>query len=169
MSASILVAYATRYGSTQGVAEAVAVVLRERGLEVELQPIQKVRSLEGYRAIVLGAPLYIGNLPKDVYRFLEQQRESLMTRAVAVFALGPLSDEENEYQGSRAQLDKVLAKFAWLKPCAIEVFAGKYDPKKLRFPDNLLGIIPASPLHNVPAKDMRNWPAIQAWANKLPV
>ena len=53
MSDSILVVYATRYGSTQEVAEAVAGTLRERGLEVDLQPMRNVRSLEGYRAVVL--------------------------------------------------------------------------------------------------------------------
>jgi flavorubredoxin len=36
MSASVLVAYATRYGSTQEVAEAVAATLREGGLEVDV-------------------------------------------------------------------------------------------------------------------------------------
>ena len=45
MSASVLVAYATRYGSTQEVAEAVAATLRERGLEVDVQPMRKVSGL----------------------------------------------------------------------------------------------------------------------------
>src|SRR5439155_16364683 len=54
MSASVLVGYATRYGSTQEVAEAVAATLRERGLEVDIQPMREVRTLERYRAIVLG-------------------------------------------------------------------------------------------------------------------
>lgn len=58
MSESVLVAYATRYGSTQEVAEAVAATLRERGLEVDIQPMRKVRALAGYSAVVLGAPLY---------------------------------------------------------------------------------------------------------------
>ena len=43
MPASVLVGYATRYGSTQEVAEAVAATLRERGLEVDTQPMQNVR------------------------------------------------------------------------------------------------------------------------------
>jgi menaquinone-dependent protoporphyrinogen oxidase len=167
MSTSILVGYATRYGSTQEVAEAVEARLRECGFEADLQTIGKVRSLEGYNAVVLGAPLYIGNWPKEALRFLEQNREGLLARSIAVFALGPLSADENELQGSRAQLEKVLAKFAWLKPCDIEVFAGKYDSKKLRFPDNLIAIFPASPLHNVPEKDVRNWTAIREWASGL--
>jgi len=57
MSDSILVTYATRYGSTQEVAEAIAATLRESGLEVDIQPMRKVQTLERFRAIVMGAPL----------------------------------------------------------------------------------------------------------------
>ena len=47
------------------------------------------------------------------------------------------------------------------------MFGGKYDPDKLRFPDTILKIIPASPLHGAPASDIRDWDAIRAWANSL--
>ncbi len=45
----VLVAYATYYGSTQEVAEAVAATLRERGLEVDVQSMREVQTLEGIR------------------------------------------------------------------------------------------------------------------------
>ena len=168
MSDSILVAYATRYGSTQEVAEAVAATLRESGLEVEIQPMRKVRVLASYRAVVLGAPIYIGSLHKDAQRFLSQHHEALSKRPVAVFALGPTHDDEKERQGARAQLDKELAKFPWFTPVALELFGGKYNPAKLRFPDNLIARLPASPLHNEPVSDVRDWTAIRAWAKGLP-
>ena len=167
MSASVLVGYATRYGSTQEVAEAVAAALRTGGLEVDLQPVQKVRALDGYRAIVLGAPLYIGSWLKDAQNFLTQYQAALAARPVAIFAMGPLGTEEQEQQGSRAQLDKELAKFPWLTPLAVAVFVGKYDPKKLNLPHKLLAALPASPLHNQPASDRRDWAAIRAWAGSL--
>ena len=167
MSASILVSYATRYGSTQEVAEVVAATLREGGLMVDLQPMRKVRTLDGYRAVVLGAPLYISRWPKDAQRFLSQHRQALTERPVAVFALGPLSADEKERQGSRDQLDAELAKFAWLTPIALELFVGKYDPARLRFPDSLLAALPASPLHQLPARDERDWAAIRAWVSSL--
>ena len=172
MSDSILVTYASRYGSTQEVAEAVAETLRERGLEVDLQPMRKVRTLEGYYAVVLGAPIYIGSLHKDAQRFLAQHREALTKRPpegirVAIFALGPTHDDETEMQGSRAQLDKELAKSPWLTPVDLEMFGGKYDPAKLNLPDRLLASLPASPLHGIPASDVRDWTAIRAWANNL--
>ena len=162
MSDSILVAYATRYGSTQEVAEAVAATLRERGLEVDTQPMRNVQTLEGYHAVVLGAALYIGRWHKDARRFLTQYREALTQRPVAIFALGPLHTEEKEFQGSREQLEKELAKFPWLKPVALELFVGKFDPAKLGFPWTVL---PA--LKNMPASDARDWTAIRAWASNL--
>jgi len=81
---------------------------------------------------------------------------------VAIFALGSFHAEEKEFQGSREQLDKELAKFPWLKPAAITIFGGKFDPQKLTFPHNLL---PA--LKNMPASDIRDWTAIRAWASDL--
>jgi menaquinone-dependent protoporphyrinogen oxidase len=162
MSSLVLVGYATRYGSTQEVAEAVAATLRECGLEVDIQPMRKVRTLAGYSAVVLGAPLYMFRWHKDALRFLSRHREALAERPVAVFALGPTHDpyDEKEWQDSRAQLDKDLAKFPWFKPVAIELFGGKFDPALLRFPLNKLA-------GKEPASDLRDWTAIRAWAADL--
>ena len=54
MTAQVLVAYATKYGSTRGVAEAIASRLAEPGMDVDLQPVGEVRSLDRYDAVVLG-------------------------------------------------------------------------------------------------------------------
>jgi menaquinone-dependent protoporphyrinogen oxidase len=162
MTDSILVGYATRYGSTQEVAEAVAAVLREGRFTADLQLLSEVRSLEGYSAVVMGAPLFLFKWHKDALRFLARQRDALMERPVAVFALGPVHDphDEKEWQDSHAQLDKELAKFPWFRPVALEIFGGKYDPTKLRFP--LSAFAGAEP-----ASDIRDWDAIRAWAAGL--
>jgi menaquinone-dependent protoporphyrinogen oxidase len=164
MSASILVAYATKYGSTQEVAEAIAAALREDGQTVDCRPAKEVRSLDGYGAAVLGAPLYMFRWHKDAKSFLSRHRQALTTRPVAVFAMGPLKDEAKDWQDVRAQLEKELAGFSWLAPVAAEVFGGKHDPAKLTFPYNL---IPA--LKQMPATDIRDWAAIRAWAHGLAV
>ena len=169
MSTPVLVGYVTRYGSTQGVAEMVATVLRENGLEVSLERLKNVRGVQDYSAVVLGAPLYIGSLPGDAKRFLAEQQAALAERPLAVFALGPLGHEASEQRGAREQLDKELAKYPALKPLAVALFGGVFDPKKLRFPDNLLTLLPASPLHQRPASDERDWTAIRAWASDLAV
>ena len=162
MSSLVLVGYATRYGSTQEVAEAVAASLRECGLKVEVQPLSKVSTLAGYSAVVLGAPLFMFRWHKDALRFLSRHRQALMERPVVVFALGPTHDphDEKEWQDSRAQFDQELAKFPWFKPAAFEMFGGKYDPAYLRFPLNLLA-------GKEPASDLRDWTAIRAWAAGL--
>jgi menaquinone-dependent protoporphyrinogen oxidase len=163
MPDSILVAYATRYGSTQEVAEAVAAALRENGLAVDLKPLKEVKSLDGYSGVVIGAPLYMFRWHKDAKRFLSQHRQALEKRPAAVFALGPFNDVPKEWQDVRDQLDKELAKFPWFAPVAIEIFGGKFDPATLDFPYN---IVPG--LKKLPVSDIRDWTAIRAWANSLP-
>ena len=159
MASSVLVGYATQYGSTQEVAEAIGATLRENGLAVDIEPVREVRDLEGYTAIVLGAPLMAGHWHKDALTFLKKHRQALTERPVAVFALGPIKDprDEEEWQSSRAQLDKQAAEFPWLAPAAFELFGGKFDPAKLRFPLNKLAA-------KQPASDARDWTAIRDWA-----
>ena len=162
LATSVLVGYATRYGSTQEVAEAVAATLRESGLAVDIQPVREVRTLAGYSAVVLGAPLFMFHWHKDALRFLSRHHEALTERPVAVFALGPTHDpyDDKEWQDSGDQLDKELAQFPWLTPVALEMFGGKYDPANLRFPINLLA-------GKEPASDLRDWTAVRTWASNL--
>ena len=162
MSALVLVGYATRYGSTQEVAEAVAKTLREDGLDVDVRPLKDVRTLEGYSAVVLGASLYMYRWHKDARRFLSRHRKALEERPVAIYALGPVHDpyDAEEWQNSRAQLDRALAKYPWLTPVALEMFGGKFDPALLRFPLNLFA-------GKEPASDIRDWAAIRTWSSGL--
>jgi len=162
MEEKILVAYASTYGSTQEVAEAVAAALREAGRTVDLRPMREVTSLAEYGAVVLGAPLYMFHWHKDALRFAARYREALQKLPVAVFALGPFNDKADEWQEIRKQINSELAKFPWLTPAVVEVFGGKFDPDKLRFPYKL---IPA--LRQMPASDIRDWTAIGAWAKGL--
>jgi len=170
MEIKVLMAYASTHGSTQEVAEDVAATLRSQGLTVDLQPARDVRTLEGYRAVVLGAPLYMFHLHKDALRFLSRHQKALTGGLpVAIFAGGPFdsgdekaSEAENVWQEVRKQLDQELAKFPWLKPVAVEVIGGKFDPARLRFPWNL---IPA--LKHMPPSDLRDWDAIRTWAGSL--
>ncbi len=162
MTNSILVTFSTIYGSTQQVAERIAATLREQGNQVDLQPVKQVRSLDPYRAIVLGAPLYMFHWHKDALNFLSKYRTALAQKPIAIFALGPVNNVEKEFLDARTMLDKELVKYPWLKPVAIEIMGGKMDPPNFRFPHNL---IPA--MNQIPVSDIRDWPAIQTWASNL--
>jgi menaquinone-dependent protoporphyrinogen oxidase len=162
MSSKILVGYATRYGSTQEVADAIATTLRERGSEVDLNPLQQVRNLDQYQAVVIGAPLFMFHWHKDALNFLSRHRKALTGRPLAIFALGPthVPYDEKEWLEARSQLDKELVKFPWLKPAEIKLFGGMYDPTRLRFPLKMFA-------GAEPASDIRDWKAIRAWAAGL--
>ena len=163
MPAKILVAFATRYGSTQGVAEAIAATLREAGVESELKAFREVRDLEGYSAVVAGAPLMMFKWHKDAFGFLSRHRQTLQDLPVAVFALGPVHDphDDEEWQNSRAQLNKELAKVPWFRPIVVQMFGGKFDPAVLKFPLNKFA-------GSAPATDIRDWNAVRTWAESLP-
>lgn len=162
MADSVLIAYATRSGSTQEVAERIAAMLRESGLTVDVQPVKQVQTLDGYRAVVVGSPLYMSAWLKEARHFLSRHRGTLTTMPVAVFALGPTEDKQKDWAETREQFDKVLSQFPWLTPVAAELFGGRFDPARLTFPYNL---IPA--LKRMPVNDIRDWDAIGAWANGL--
>ncbi len=166
MVETVLVTYSTRYGSTAEVVEAVARSLREAGLETVVQPVKEVTSLQGFDAVLLGAPMYIGHWPKDARRFLATHREALARMPVAVLSLGPLSPSDLA-EGAQEQWDAELAGYSWLKPIKAGLFGGKFDPTRLGFVDKVLTKLPPSPLRDRPAIDARDWEAIDAWAKEL--
>ena len=69
MSAHILVAYTSRKGSTAEIALAVAKELEKSGASVTVSDMTTVSSLEGYNAVVIGAPVYTGKVARDVAIF----------------------------------------------------------------------------------------------------
>ncbi len=151
MSERILVAFATKHGSTREVADAIAATLRRRGHEVDVQPAAKVKVLGDYGLVVLGAPLYTGKWHKDAHRFLKRHQSILEGRPVAIFALGPRKPpSEGTWPRSWEQLDGALAKHPWLAPAATVLFGGADPPKKGREP-----------------RDQRDWQAINRWASEI--
>jgi len=147
----VLVAYATKNGSTRQVAEAITVALREVGAHVSAVPAGTVREpVAGYDLVVLGAPLYSGRWHRDAHRFLRRHRRELAAGPVAVFGMGPRQDTEEAWQRSRAQLDRALARRGWLNPVAVTVFGGVDPPGRSKGP----------------RRDLRNWQAVHAWATE---
>ena len=157
MTERVLLAYASRHGTTGEVAEAIGDTLRGLGVDVDVRQAHDVHGLEGYDAVVLGAPFYMNRWHKQARSFLRRQRKTLAALPVAVFALGPLSTDEQEFAQVRGLLDAVLADVEDVEPLAVEVFGGALDPVRLHFPFN-----------HMDAADVRDWAAIQAFAERLP-
>lgn len=140
---SVVVGYGTKRGSTREVAEAVAAVLREHGLVVDLLPAGKVEDVGAYDAAVLGGALYRGRWHRDARRLLKRQRKALAVMPVAVFGLGPRRDGDEALQRSRRQLERALAKVPEVEPLLIGCFGGVDREKQI---------------------DLRDRVAIRAWA-----
>jgi menaquinone-dependent protoporphyrinogen oxidase len=152
----VLVAYATKHGSTAEVAGDIAEELRERGLEVEVAAARDVEDLEGYSGVVVGGAIYMGRWHHDARRFLGRNRRALADVPFAVFGMGPLTTSDDDAHEARRQLDRALAGVHGLRPARVAVFGGVVDPSKLRFPFN-----------RMEATDARDPEAIRAWADEV--
>jgi len=149
---TVLVAYATRHGSTEEVARFIADHLGRRGLAVDTVSARDVRSaVDGYDRVVLGGALYRGRWHRDAQRFLKRHRAELDNIPIAVFGMGPRNATPEAFAGSRAQLARALARRDWLRPFATAVFGG-VDPPSTR-PER--------------HRDARDWAAIEAWTGSL--
>ncbi len=162
MDKMVLVTYATRYGSTAEVAQAVAQEINACGIPVRCESIQSVGRLDPYCAVVIGAALYMGRLHKNARRFLTAHEEELAKLPVALLVSGPVNREEKDWVGAEEQLRKELAHFPRLDPVANQIIGGKFDPSTLGFPLNLIPF-----LRKMKAADVRDWTMIREWARDL--
>ncbi|MBM2616315.1 hypothetical protein JIG36_12185 [Actinoplanes sp. LDG1-06] len=148
----VLVAYATKNGSTREVADLIGTLAHDAGRPIEVVPAHAVAGrLHGYGLIVLGAPLYSGRWHRDARRFLKRHRTDLGTVPVAVFALGPRRDDEEAWHRSWEQLHRALAAVPWLTPVAVGLFGGA-DPRRRGRSER---------------RDLRDWAAIGEWTRTL--
>lgn len=90
MPARVLVAYATKLGSTGEIAETIAHVLRDGGHRSTAQPARDVTGLDDWDAVVLGSAVYAAHWQRDARRFTERFREDLKVRPLWLFSGGPL-------------------------------------------------------------------------------
>ena len=168
----ILVAYATRHGATQGIAERIAATLKVDGLDVTLHPVDRVDTVEGYDAYVIGSAAYMGGWLKEDTRFVRQHHDTLAGHPIWLFSSGPVGDEGPGKQGVdplKASEPREFAELARTLPARDQrVFYGAYDPDLSpgSFLERLTKVIPAVK-DALPAGDFRDWPAIEAWAHGI--
>lgn len=167
MPTAILIAYATRGGSTGEVAEAVGASLHDAGLMPDVLPMHQVESLEGRTAVILGAPLYVGRFPDEFHKFLARHRDALAKLRPWCFVLGPTRTEPADFEAARKQAEKQLGRYGWFHPAGLQIFGGKFDPGHMPFPFSLARHLPKFIVKEIPATDIRDWAAIREWALKV--
>jgi len=187
----ILVTYATNAGSTAKVAEAVAAEIVKTNPDVEVLPLEKVTTLDGYSAVVLGAPMIVG-VHRGALAFLKQNQAALSRLPVALFitcmnltrtgetnvngiplfvdqklALPPQKEGRLSFKESYSTVNNYLAPIfkaaPSVKPVSVAFFGGSLQYFNLKWWAALFAllIIQATP------GDKRNWTAISEWAGGL--
>ncbi|MCG2785299.1 MAG: hypothetical protein L6461_09365 [Anaerolineae bacterium] len=183
----ILVTYATNAGSTAKVAQAVADKLTKTA-HVEVVPLEKVTSLDGYSAIVLGAPMIVG-WHRGALAFLKRNQAALGQKPLAIFVtcVNLTRTGETSQEGVPLFIDEKLPKapknparlgikenystpknyltpiLKLVKPVSIGIFGGSlqyFSMKWWQVPFVLL-VIQAMP------GDKRNWKAISEWGGQV--
>lgn len=187
--AKILVAYATKSGSTAEVAAYVGASLRRHGYTTDVRPIAQVTAPDAYEAVVVGAPM-LGGWHREASEFLRRSQAALagvptalfvtaltLTHPAAVLEVTPVFADPSLAQAPKdpahlsfkeshttvaAYMGPVLKRAA-VRPVSIGIFAGKLDYDRLDFLTRLYVRV----LFGTPAGDYRNWAAIDGWAAGL--
>ena len=151
----VLVTAATKYGATTEIAQAIAAVLGEHGLEVIVLPPEQVEEVEGYDAVVAGSAVYAGHWLKPAKELVERHAGGLAGRPVWLFSSGPVGDPPKPEEDPVDVAELV----ALTNAREHRVLAGKLVRKQLSFPERAI----VSALR-VPEGDFRDWTEIRHWA-----
>lgn len=153
----ILVAVASKHGSTQEIADAIAVVLREYGHTVDVRSPDPNLSLRNYDVVLCGSAVYAGMWRPEAVRFLEVRADDLKAMPVWLFESGPIGNPNLvDPDGAGMQLSTLVA------AQELAVFEGRLDKALLSMGERAIVTM-------VRARegDHRDFDAIEAWAESI--
>ena len=163
MDIQVLVAYATKYGATKEIAQRIGEVLRQAGLDADVLPVDRVRDLSSYKAVVLGSAVYVGQWRKDAVQFLKSNKKILAGMKVWLFSSGPTGE------GAPVELAR-----GWHFPKALRSVIDHIQPQHITLFHGAIELNKLNPLHKwminkveAPKGDFRDWDAITSWATSI--
>ncbi|MFE5672111.1 flavodoxin domain-containing protein [Agromyces sp. NPDC056523] len=166
----VLVAYASKYGATEGIARRIGETLTTRGLDVVVAACKTVNDASGYDAFVVGSAVYEFNWRKAARKFVERNAEVLASKPTWLFASGPLGAEDVHKDGNHALKDSAPKQFAkyedLVHPRGTTVFRGAYDHDKVSRGDRFVAWLPGV-RDLMDEGDFREWDVIDAWATDI--
>ena len=155
----VMVACASKHGSTEGIAQAIADRLRQQGHDVVVARAADVADMHGIQAVVLGSAVYAGSWMHEATEFAEGNAQVLSTMPVWLFSSGPLGTEVHDEEEQPRQLPELTRA---LQPRGHRVFFGALDHDKLGFGERMM--VKAV---KAPQGDFRDWDAIAGWADEI--
>lgn len=170
----VLVAYASKHGSTRGIAERIGDRLKTAGLTVDVLPVGQVKDSGAYDAAVIGSALFMYHWMGEARTFAKVNRGSLAGKPIWLFSSGPTGDETVDKKG-RSLLEptvmgpKELSELrAELQPRDHRIFFGSWSSnyKPIGAAEKFTHLMPGA-WQSIPSGDWRDWPAIEAWADSI--
>jgi menaquinone-dependent protoporphyrinogen oxidase len=162
MKNHVLVAYASRAGSTAAVAQVVGQIIRDSGLRVEVRSVKEDVDPGHFDAVVLGTAIWIGKPLPEATQFLIRHGDALGRIPISYFILcDKLAVDTAE---NRATARGYVTSLEELKqPMSVGVFAGARDFSTL---NPILRWFVKHVIH-LAEGDWRSWDLIRAWSNQL--
>ncbi len=122
--------------------------------EVTVTDAPDVRSVEPYKAVVLGSALYAGRWRRDAVKLLTRNEELLAGRLVWLFHSGPVGPGQVAQRAPR-KVREIAARIGAEEPVT---FGGRLTS------ETAVGFIAKKMARSSMAGDFRNWDEIRLWA-----
>lgn len=166
MTDKILVTYASRTGSTAGVAEAIGKTLADGGALVDVLPMQAVKDISPYRAVVAGSAIQEGQWLPEAIQFVQEHRAELGRKPFAAFLVCmTLAMKKGDYRGHVATW---LAPVRTLvRPVSEGLFAGALDISKIPSLGQRIKFRISVATGIWSEGDHRDWSAVRTWAERV--
>jgi menaquinone-dependent protoporphyrinogen oxidase len=161
---SVLVATASRLGSTTRIGERIAARLVSDQIDAVALDAAAVDDLGPYRAVILGSGVYAGHWLPEAVHLADRHRAELPEQSIWLFSSGPVGDMATRHEAP--EVEDVARLRARLRVRGHRTFAGALDRRDLDGADlgRLERFVAA---HFVPEGDYRDWDAIDAWADAI--
>jgi len=154
----VLIAYASKMGATQEIADQIGATITTAGDEVTVLPAQDVMDIDYYAAVVLGSALYMARWRPDAVQFLRRFRTGLSRKPVWLFHSGPLGEGADKPQKAPAAVRRLATAIGAEQPTT---FAGRIEPETAK------GFMAKKMAQGPLAGDFRDWEQIRQWATEV--
>lgn len=167
MNNRILIAYASRTGTTAETAEVIRKILEEGGAEVDVLPMQEVNDLYPYRAVIAGSAIRAGRWLPEAVQFVRAHQSTLRHKSFAMFTVCITLAMRNGELYRNAVREWTAPVRAIVSPLSEGLFPGMLDFSKLPFNWETLKLRATVAMGVFPRGDHRDWNAVRAWAESL--
>lgn len=164
----ILVTYASRTGSTTGIAETIAHTLAQEGLSVSLHPMTAVTTLDDYSAVVAGSAINNGAWLPEALQFIDRFQPQLARKPFAAFLVCMTLAMPNAGRYRSGVSDWLAPVRARVRPVSEGLFPGILDIARIPRLSDRLKFRASVALGAWKEGDHRDWQAVQQWAATLP-